>query len=136
MTQPNTLSVYFDGSCPLCQREIAFYRRCNGAEAISWIDASQSAEWQIAPGLTKSDALSRFHVRTEEGELLSGAAGFSRVWLALPRFRWLGVVGQIGPIAWLMERAYRGLLVIRPTLQRLFRRKQVAGGKLGSRKAR
>ncbi|MEM8690007.1 MAG: DUF393 domain-containing protein [Pseudomonadota bacterium] len=119
MTTTSALSVYFDGSCPLCTREIAFYRRLTGAEAISWIDASQCPEWEIAPGLTKSAALSRFHVLTPGGELLSGASAFSRIWLELPRFRWLGALTQHAPISWLLERAYRGFLHVRPHVQRL-----------------
>ncbi len=121
----NALSVYFDGSCPLCTREIAFYRRMKGADAISWVDASQSAEWEVAPGLTKSAALSRFHVVTPNGELLSGAAAFSRIWLELPRFRWLGSLTQNAPIAWLLEHAYRGFLLLRPRLQRAVGRREL-----------
>ncbi|MEM8645824.1 MAG: DUF393 domain-containing protein [Pseudomonadota bacterium] len=124
MTTASALSVYFDGSCPLCTREIAFYRRLRGADAISWVDASKCAEWEIAPGLTKSAALSRFHVLTPSGELLSGAAAFSRIWLELPRFRWLGLLAQREPIAWLLERAYRGFLRVRPQLQRAAGRQQ------------
>ena len=111
------LSVYFDGSCSLCTREIAFYRRCQGAETISWIDASAVSEREVAPGLSKADALARFHVLTAQGEVLSGAAAFSRIWLELPRFRWLGIAGQVRPITWLMEWAYRGFLIFRPALQ-------------------
>ncbi len=125
MTPANALSVYFDGSCPLCTREIAFYRRLRGADAISWVDASQCADWEIAPGLTKSAALSRFHVLTSDGELLSGAAAFSRIWLELPRFRWLGRLAQREPVAWLLERAYRGFLLLRPRLQRAVGRRQL-----------
>ena len=31
-SQPPALTVYFDGACPVCSREIAMYRRQPGAE--------------------------------------------------------------------------------------------------------
>lgn len=34
------LTVYYDGACPLCRREIEFYRRRRGADAIEWVDAA------------------------------------------------------------------------------------------------
>jgi len=36
-------TVYFDGACPLCRREIALYRRAAGEGRIDWVDASACA---------------------------------------------------------------------------------------------
>jgi len=30
--------IFFDGECPPCRREIAHYRRLQGAELIEWVD--------------------------------------------------------------------------------------------------
>ncbi len=30
-------TVYFDGSCPLCRREIALYRRLPQAAQLAWV---------------------------------------------------------------------------------------------------
>ena len=37
------LTIYYDGSCPLCRREIAFYRRQPGSERLDWMDVSAGA---------------------------------------------------------------------------------------------
>ncbi len=37
MAGPASCTVYYDGTCPLCRREIAFYRRCAGATSIVWV---------------------------------------------------------------------------------------------------
>lgn len=113
------LTVYFDGSCPLCRAEIAHYRGCRGAEAIAFVDVSQGV---AAPDLSCSAAMARFHVRDGEGRLHSGAAAFARLWLALPGWRWLGRVVGLPVLLPLAELAYRGFLPIRPSLSRTFAR--------------
>ena len=69
------LQVFYDGSCPLCTREIAFYQRREGADVICWVDVSANKAPEVSPGLSKDQALSRFHVKTEDGTLVSGGCG-------------------------------------------------------------
>ncbi len=115
------LTIYYDGACPLCLREIGFYRRRKGADRLDWIDVSQNADGaadaRIAPDLTRCDALARFHVRDAQGALHSGARAFAKLWAALPAFRPLGLVAQIPPVIWILEAGYRAFLTIRPRIQ-------------------
>ncbi|MBS28135.1 MAG: DUF393 domain-containing protein [Alphaproteobacteria bacterium] len=113
------VTVFFDGACPLCAREIAFYRRRRGGDAIEWFDVSQRDPDAIAPELTRARALGRFHVRTGDGRLVDGGEAFAHLWAALPGFRWLGRVGQRQPFRWCLDRLYDGFLLVRPRLQRL-----------------
>ena len=39
------LTVYFDGSCPLCRREMALYRRLPQAQSIEWVGRRQILHW-------------------------------------------------------------------------------------------
>lgn len=110
-------TVFYDGGCPLCAREIAFYRRRAGAEAIRWIDVHGLAGAEVAPGLSKAQALARFHVATPEGRIVSGGAAFARLWAALPGFRPVGRLFQHAPLTWLLDRAYDLFLKLRPRLQ-------------------
>ena len=82
--------VFFDGACPLCAREIAFYRNQKGASGIAWVDVSRTAAAELPRGLSRHDALARFHVQTGDGRLIEGAAAFAHFWSALPRFHLLG----------------------------------------------
>jgi predicted DCC family thiol-disulfide oxidoreductase YuxK len=108
--------VLYDGGCPLCRREIALYRRAEGAEAIAWCDVSPA---DAAPsGLSREEAMRRFHVIDADGRLRSGADAFIALWLSLPRWRWLGRAAGVPPLPWLLERAYRGFLLVRPAVQR------------------
>ena len=114
------LTVYFDGSCPLCRREIAIYRRLPEALNIAWVDVSA---WQDLGGVLSCEAaMARFHVRDAQGHLFSGAAAFSRMWRVFPGWRWLGYLSAWPPMSWLCELAYRLFLPLRPSLQKWVRR--------------
>jgi predicted DCC family thiol-disulfide oxidoreductase YuxK len=114
------LTIYYDGSCPLCRREIAFYRRQPGSERLDWMDVSAGA--CLGEGLSCDAAMRRFHVREASGRLLSGGAAFARLWRALPGWRLLGWLMAWPPMSWALELAYRAFLPLRPRLQRLARR--------------
>ena len=107
------LTVYFDGACPVCSREIAAYRRQPGAEHCAWIDASVCSDASLGPGLNRAAALARFHVRQADGELVDGMRGFALLWRALPRTAWLGRLALTGPIPALLDGAYAGFLKLR-----------------------
>lgn len=116
----SVLTIYFDGSCPLCRREIAHYRGLPGAESLQWVDVS-SGTGQDGE-LSCEAALRRFHVRDANGRLLSGGAAFACLWRCLPGWRVLGWLFQWPPMSWALEAAYRGFLPLRPPLQRWARR--------------
>lgn len=108
------LTVYFDGGCPVCSREIAAYRRQTGAENCAWVDASSCPESALGSGLSSRDALARFHVRRADGELAVGMRAFALLWRELPRMAWAGRLASMGPMPALLEAAYRLFLAIRP----------------------
>jgi len=112
---PTALTVYFDGSCPLCRREIALYQGLVSREPIAWVDVSVPVD--CGDGLSCATAMRRFHVRDEHGRLLSGAAAFSRLWRRFAGWRVLGWTTAVPPFSWLAEGAYRLFLPVRPRLQ-------------------
>jgi predicted DCC family thiol-disulfide oxidoreductase YuxK len=115
----NGLTVMFDGACPLCRREIAVYRSLTPLEPVQWLDVSDAAV-SLTPQ-ERSTFIARFHVRQKDGSLLSGAAAFVALWLAMPGWRWLGRLGSLPGITPLLELMYRGFLKFRPRVQRWMR---------------
>ena len=111
------VTVWFDSSCPLCQREIALLRRLDKGGAISFIDACDPDG--TCP-IDRAELLARFHAE-EAGKLLSGAAAFAAMWRAIPVLRPLGLLAGWKPVTPLFEAAYRRFLRVRPRLQRLLR---------------
>ena len=118
-----SLTVYFDGACPLCKAEINHYRKQEGAGAICFLDVSRSEE-TLAADLTKQQAMRRFHVRANDGLLLSGAAAFVAVWSTLPRWRLAARLAALPGILKILEGAYRLFLPVRPAVSKLFGRVQ------------
>ena len=112
------LTVYYDGSCPLCRAEIAHYAKQDGAEAIAFVDASRD-DAKLGADLPQKTALGRFHVRTADGTLHSGAAGFVTIWKALPGWRFLAWVADRRGVLLVLEGGYRAFLPVRPFLSRL-----------------
>ena len=117
-------TVYYDGSCPLCAREIAFYQGCRGANSLLWVDVSALPDKAITAGLSRSEALARFHVRTPDGQIFSGGQGFAHLWYALPRMRPLGRLFLNRPLSYLLDFSYNLFLRFRPLMQQLARRQQ------------
>lgn len=113
MTQ---LTVWFDGGCPLCTREIALMRRLDRRGAIEFVDVAGDGSCPI----NRATLLARFHAR-EDGVMLSGAAAFAAMWRAIPLLRPFGLAARNKWILGAFEWLYRRFLVVRPALQRLAR---------------
>jgi len=112
------VTVWFDGDCPLCRQEVAFIRRLDRRGAIDFVDLTLGGTCPT----DREALLKRFHAR-EAGavDLVSGAEAFAAMWRAIPLLRPFGQLARIPPVLWLLERAYRGFLHVRPTLQALVR---------------
>lgn len=109
------LTVWFDGGCPLCRREIALFRRLDRRGAIRFEDIStQTADCPI----DRARLLARFHAQERGQPVVSGAAAFAAMWRAIPLLRPLGELARLPVLLWVLEQAYLGFLKIRPSLQR------------------
>ena len=113
--QMTDVLVWFDGSCPLCRREIAWMRRLDKAGAITFIDAAR--EDVLCP-LDRREILTRFHAQ-ENGNIVSGAAAFAVMWRAIPVMRPLGLAAKNRFILAILERTYLMFLHLRPVLQKI-----------------
>ena len=113
----NQLTVFFDGSCPLCRREIALLQRLDRHQRVVF----ENVATDVAPScpIGRDALLARFHAQLPDGTMISGARAFTEAYaqiFGLGFIRWLGrnpVTG--GALDWL----YRGFLRVRPALQRL-----------------
>lgn len=117
----SSLTVYYDGGCPLCRREIAAYRKLEGADNVAWLDVSGSCDLEVDPGLTRDAAMNKFHVRCANGTLKSGAAAFAELWKHLPALSWFGWCLGLPGVRHAADACYVIFLRLRPHLQRFMR---------------
>jgi len=112
MTTPQ-VTVWFDGGCPLCRREIALMRRLDSRGRIAFVEIGEAA----CP-IDRAELLARFHAQEAGRPIVSGAAAFAAMWRAIPMLSPLGWAAKAPPVLFLLERLYRAFLRIRPRLQR------------------
>jgi predicted DCC family thiol-disulfide oxidoreductase YuxK len=111
------LTIWYDGACPLCIREIALMRRLDKRRAIEFVDLVPND----APcPIDRQLMLDRFHAQAPGGPILSGAAAFAAMWRVIPLLKPLGFVAQVPIILKLLEKLYLRFLKIRPKLQSFF----------------
>lgn len=110
MSKAQRLTVYYDGGCPLCRREIGFYRRQPGADDVDWVNLVEAGPRSLGDDLDIDAAMARFHVRRPDGRLASGALGFALLWQQLPRFRVLGRIAALPGVVHVLELGYRLVL--------------------------
>ena len=110
----NKVTVWYDGACPLCLREIALFHRLDKNDAIEFVDLTLP---NISCPLNREFMLDRFHAQ-ENGILLSGAAAFAAMWRAVPLLRPLGNAVRLPGVLQVLEYGYRLFLRFRPRLQR------------------
>jgi len=114
------VTVWHDGECPLCRREIALMRRLDTRGAIDFVDAAGPT---TCP-LDRAEMLARLHAREEGGPLLSGAAAFAAMWRAIPVLRPLGQAARNRLVLATLEGLYLRFLRVRPHLQRWLVRRE------------
>lgn len=111
------VTVWHDGGCPLCAREIALIRRLDRMGRIRFVDA---ADRSVSCPRDRAAMLARFHAM-EDGVMLTGAAAFAAMWRAIPLLRPLGLAARWPLVEQGLEAAYRAFLQVRPRLQRWLR---------------
>lgn len=109
------LTLYYDGACPLCAREIRLLRRHASATRLQLVDIA-AAGFDPAPlGLSQVQLQARLHARFADGRWVSGLDATFWSWCAAGLGRWAA------PLRWpllrpLLELAYRLFCRLRPQL--------------------
>ncbi|WP_169051431.1 DUF393 domain-containing protein [Neptunomonas sp. XY-337] len=107
-TTDTHITVFFDGSCPLCKKEIDHYQRIAKPNTpITWVDISApDTEFSELP-FTFEQAMRELHILDSHGNIIKGAYSFVEIWHRLPRYRWLGKLISTTGVTPILEYGYQ-----------------------------
>ncbi|WP_292952446.1 MULTISPECIES: DUF393 domain-containing protein [unclassified Neptuniibacter] len=105
--------VFFDGGCPMCEKEINHYKKVDRLGKIEWIDITTSPEKLKEYDISLTSALERLHCINTMGEKASGVASFVLLWDNLPYYRKLAALVKLLRLDSLLEIVYSRFAVWR-----------------------
>ncbi len=87
------ITVFYDGKCSLCAREIRYYQSRQPLDFIQWVDVMdnkpKTQEMMKRIGLDTTTALKFFHVQDDQGKMHKGVDAFIVLWRGFKGWRLL-----------------------------------------------
>jgi len=77
------LSVFYDGACGVCSKEIAYYRSI-ADQRILFVNIADDDFDAASYGRTTAEFQAQLHARDARGQFFTGVEAFRRLWEALP----------------------------------------------------
>lgn len=78
------LTVFYDGGCPVCAREIAHYRRRECEGRLYFVDISQPDFDPTLYGRSQQEFMARMHAMDSCGRFFVGVDAFRALWRGMP----------------------------------------------------
>lgn len=101
------ITVFYDGKCGLCSKEINHYRKIAPAGIFDWKDITISADGLKKEGITLSEGLKLLHARDNNRKLHVGLDAFILIWRQLKRWRLLAILISLPIIRHIANFAYK-----------------------------
>ncbi len=111
------ITVFYDGSCPLCTREIARWRHAPFACDIEWLDITDNDRELLRRGIDPGKAMLELHTQTDSGEIYTSVESYALLLSQLPRWYLLGRFMSLPIIKPLLTHSYNGLTRLRLKLE-------------------
>ena len=83
------ITVFYDGKCGMCSREIRHYMKISPRETFIWRDIANEPQHLKEINVSQSYALKRLHVIDQDGKIQVGVDAFIAIWSKIPRWRLL-----------------------------------------------
>jgi len=101
------ITVFYDGKCGLCSKEINHYRKIASEGVFDWQDITASEDQIKQEGVDLAQGLKLLHAKDNEGKLHVGIDAFILIWKQIRRWRILAVFINLPMIRPIANRLYR-----------------------------
>lgn len=118
MQTQSVLTVFYDGLCVLCSREIDLYRRQEGSNSIRFVDIADPSFDAKVEGVDPFRVHKVMHVKTMDGKLRTEVDAFIAIWEVLPSYNFAARLAKLWWIRPALDLGYVGFAKIRPWLPR------------------
>lgn len=86
------ITVFYDGKCGLCRREIEHYKHIAPEGIFIWQDITANASTLESLGIAYADGLKLLHAQDAQGKIHIGVDAFLLIWQQMPRWRILAII--------------------------------------------
>lgn len=101
------ITVFYDGKCGLCRREIAHYQRIAPTGRFVWRDITADPTSIESLGIRYTDSLKLLHAQDAQGTLHVGVDAFILIWRQIPRWRLLAAIAALPVIHAVVSFVYK-----------------------------
>ncbi|RPH76716.1 MAG: DUF393 domain-containing protein [Nitrospiraceae bacterium] len=77
------LTVFFDGACPICAREITLMKRLDRRRQLAFCDFSTQDYDAASSGFATAELAAVIHARWADGSVITGVEVFRAMWEAV-----------------------------------------------------
>ncbi|MCS6289907.1 MAG: DUF393 domain-containing protein [Nitrospira sp.] len=104
------LTVFYDGACPICAREMALMKRLDRTRRLTLLDFSPAGFDAAPTGLAAADLSAVLHAQWADGTVITGIDVFRAMWEAVG----LGLLSRLNRLPLVAPRR-RPMLGLRQT---------------------
>ena len=107
------ITVFYDGKCGLCSKEINHYKKIAPQGIFNWQDITECDKELKQAGVSYSQGLKLLHSVDTHGRVHVGVDSFILIWNQLSRWNILAKIVSLPPIRQIVDLAYRKFAQIR-----------------------
>ena len=119
MSHQPAVTVFYDGLCPICNREVTLYKKLDRAARVQWTNLRQDPDALAAESFSYQEAMDLLHVKDGDGKVHIGMDAHLCMWSQLPYFRVVAAALKAMPRSTrVLEKFYLVFTRYRPGLSR------------------